>query len=160
MSQMISMAVSVWEVIPAVASLLAALALTIGVVQITRLQHVRADLERHALHLRVEKEAVERTRTLQQLEIEGLLAELVHQQLLVYAAAWEGFETAERGERATLRGAAHGRTTRRLEFLARKRIESVAVADRHGASSPDDLSFAAGAAELLGREIAARGDGE
>jgi hypothetical protein len=148
-------AASVWDIVPAVASVVVATAALIVALQLSRLQHARTEFERRAFEARVAERSVELAR----LETERLFAELLRQRLMGEALVVPPRLGAERARTATLSRGDIESSQRKLSFLARKRIESIAAADAATETSPSDLSFAAGAAELFGRAIASREDG-
>jgi len=105
--------------------------------------------------MRVREQDLLRAQIHQQLETERVWVELLSRQLesqavLSLRPSAPGLAGHESSPFAAATRA------RQLEFLARKRIESVALADRRIESSSADMAFAAGAAEMLGRSIAAR----
>jgi hypothetical protein len=148
-------AASAWDVIPAVASVVVALAAVIVAVQVSRLQQERAELERHAMEVRLAENSIEQAR----LETERLLAELLTQRLTAEALVAATRPGSERGGARPLSWGDLQSRERKLAFLARKRIDSVAAADAATETSPSDLRFADGAAELFGRAIASREGG-
>jgi hypothetical protein len=149
-------AASSWNVVAAVAAIVAASALLVGVAQLVVFQREQLKLQRTEHQFRLHEQELERYRVSQQLETDRLWVELLSRQLELQAVLSRGpsagkLGSSEPSPEASIR-------ERKLAFLARRRIESVALADKQLRSSEDDISFAAGAAERLGRIIAAHND--
>jgi hypothetical protein len=150
-------AASVSSVVASVAAALAAVALVVALAQLVFVQRERLRLERHALELRLHEQEFLRARSQQQLETERLWFDLLGRQLEAEVVRSSDPSIAVRVPVGV--GVSLSMRDRKLAFLARKRIESVTAADTQLTTSANDLSFAADAAEHLGRTIANQSDG-
>lgn len=146
---------STWNVLTAIAALVAAFGLVLAVAQLSFIRRENLKLKREELAVRVRENEVLRIQTHQQLETERVWVELLSRQLESQSVLALRPPTSKSAGSEVYSFATAIRA-RQLEFLARKRIQSVALADSRVESSPDDMSFASAAAALLGRNIAAR----